>query len=98
MSFFSGIGRIFGMIGKWSGVAVNFMPYIGQAMTLVEMLSSLKGVAKRKQAVDITRLLVSSSEQFSGKDLFNDADVIKAVESVMDAQVALQNLLTKKGG
>lgn len=96
MSFFTGIGRLFGMIGKWSSVGVSFMPYIGQAMAIVEMLSSLKGQAKRKQAVDLTKLLVTSSEQFAGRDLVNDAEVVKAVEAVMDAQVALQNLIAKK--
>ena len=97
MSFFTGIAKLFGVIGKWSSVGISFMPYIGQAMTIVEMLSSLKGISKKKQAVDLTRLLVNSSESFSGRDMFNDADVIKAVEAVIDAQVALQNLLAKKG-
>lgn len=96
MSFFTGIGRILGIVGKWSGVGLNFIPYIGQAMTLVEMISSLKGSAKRKQAVDTVKLLVATTEGIAGKDLVNDAEVVKAMEALMDAQVAFQNIVAKK--
>lgn len=96
MSFFTGIGKFLGLIGKWSSVGLNFVPYIGQAMTIVEMISTLNGPAKRKQAVDLTRLLIPFGEGIAGRDILNDAEVVKAVEAFMDAHVALQNIIAKK--
>ena len=98
MTFFGKVLKIAGKIGKWTSWGLNFVPYLSQAMAIVELLSSAKGEAKRKQAIELLKMLVSASEELSGKDLLNDAEVIKAAESAIDSIVALQNIVAKKEG
>lgn len=96
LGIFGRLGGLFSKVGKWASIGIGFMPYINQAMAIVEMISTVKGEVKRSQAVDLVKYLITTSENVSGRDLVNDAEVIKAMEALMDAIVAFQNLLAKK--
>ncbi len=86
----------FKKVGKWVGRGLSVLPYIFQAMELIEALSDSKGAAKREKAIDLASYLMSVAEDTAGRDLLDDEEVKKALEAVMDAYVAFQNIVAKK--
>lgn len=98
MSFWGSLKGIFVKVGKWTAVGVSFLPYIMQAVSVVEMVSSAKGADKKAQALELVKFFAATSEDIAGKDLVNDAEVITAAGSLIDAIVALQNIVAKKTG
>jgi len=96
MSFWSKLSGVFKKVGKWTATGVSFLPYIMQATTIVEMISSAKGSDKKAQALELVKFFLSTSEEVAGHDLLNDDEVVNAAGSVIDAIVALQNIVAKK--
>lgn len=76
---------------------MRLFPYILTAVEAIEkLMKSGKGKEKQDAAADLAKTLLASIEGSLGKDLLNDADVDKAVRGVIDAIVALQNIVASK--
>jgi hypothetical protein len=75
----------------------SVVPIIFSAVTKVrQALPDLKGPDQQAAAMLIVEAVLSTSETLAGRDLINDADVKQAVRGVMDAVVALHNIIAAK--
>ncbi|MGB2711176.1 MAG: hypothetical protein WBC33_06630 [Conexibacter sp.] len=71
--------------------------YILHAVDAVELLAGARrGREKQDAAVDVTRAMLAAAEAGADRDLLDDADVEQATRGLVDAVVALQNVLAKK--
>ena len=66
---------------------------IGAVQSIEQVARGTKGKAKQDAAVGLVRTLLPAIEDFVGKDLLNDPKVEQAIRGVMDAIVALQNVV-----
>lgn len=96
MSIFGSIARIFGRIGRWVPRGLALLPLIFDAVAIVETLSQAKGKAKQDQALRLLAVLLQVTEQGTGEDLLNDAEVQNAARAVIDAVVAFQNIVARR--
>lgn len=78
------------------GIAGAAIPAVSQVEHGIEVLKSAKGKAKQDAALELVKSSLEIAEQAAEKDLLNDPEVETATRSVMDAIVALQNVLVKK--
>ena len=84
-------------MGFLSG-SLKFLPLIVSAVTQVERLvvrlrSPAKGREKQDAAVDLVRVLLETPESIAERDLLDNAEVDTAARAVIDAVVALQNIV-----
>ena len=91
-----GIFKLFGKVGKWTAKGLTLVPMIGEVISIIEALKSLKGQQKQDAAVDLVKAILATSEEAFGKDLLNDTEIEAATRQVIDAVVALQNIIAKK--
>lgn len=63
---------------------------------VIDLLQAKTGKEKQDAALKLIMSSVTLTEGVVGKDLLNDAEVQAATRSVIDAVVALQNVLAKK--
>jgi hypothetical protein len=80
----------------WISIGLKVLPYITGAVHAVEQFVSAKGKAKEDAAVNMVAGVLQAVEGGSDKDLLNDADVNQATREVMQAVVALENLIAQK--
>ena len=81
---------------KWVAIGLKLLPFIVEAITWVERFIMKKGSEKQDAAVKMTLSMLGIAEEAMDKDIMNDSDVEKATRNVIDAVVALQNLLSSK--
>lgn len=81
---------------KWVAIGLKLLPFIVEAITWVERFIMKKGVEKQDAAVKMTLSMLGIAEEAMDKDIMDDGDVEKATRRVIDAVVALQNLLASK--
>jgi hypothetical protein len=79
---------------KWIGIGLRVIPYIGQAIQVVEGIKGAKGGAEKKAAVlAAVRTYVEAGEFVADRDLLEDSKVAEATGNVIDAIVSLQNAI-----
>ena len=81
---------------KWVAIGLKLLPFIVEAITWVERFIMKKGAEKQDAAVKMTLSMLGIAEEAMDKDIMDDGDVEKATRNVIDAVVALQNLLASK--
>ena len=72
------------------------LPFIVEAVSCVEKFITAKGKYKQDAAIYMVRSSLAVAEVGADRDLLNDDDVETATRTVIDAVVALQNLIAKK--
>lgn len=70
-------------------------PQIGHIESVAKAVPGLKGKAKEDAAIALTLDGLSLIETIVDKDVLKDEEVAKAVRGVIQAVVALQNVLVK---
>lgn len=78
-------------------IGLKLLPYIVEAVQWVEKFITTKGKYKQDCAVYMVKSILGVAEAGVNKDLLNDEKVEEATRAVIDAVVALQNVLEKKG-
>ena len=81
---------------RWFEMGMKLFPLIDEAVNWVEKFVKAKGKYKQDAAVYMVKATLGLVETGAGKDLLDDADVEKATREVIDAIVALNNLVMKK--
>ena len=82
----------------WITLGMKLLPYIVEAVSWVEKFVKAKGKYKQDAAVYMVKATLGLVETGSGRDLLDDEDVEKATRKVIDAVVALQNMIANKRG
>jgi len=83
----------------WLKIGLRLLPYIWGAVEAVErFVTSVKGAPKEDAAVGMVHAILQTVEAGVDKDLLNDEDVNRATRSVVQAVVALQNVIARKRG
>tara|TARA_Y100001951_G_C11057935_1_gene139226 strand:+ start:57 stop:311 length:255 start_codon:yes stop_codon:yes gene_type:complete len=77
-------------------IGMKLLPYIVEAVNWVEKFIKRKGQAKQDAAIQMVLSMLGIAESAKDKDLLNDSDVETATRKVIDAVVALQNVISKK--
>lgn len=72
------------------------VPGVAAIEQIARTIPGLRGKAKQDAVVALVRESLAAAEGLKGKDLVDDADVEQATRGVIDAVVALQNLLARK--
>lgn len=72
------------------------IPGVRQIEVIAGLIPQLRGKAKQDAVVELVKQALQTSETFMGRGLADDAEVEKATRSVVDAVVALNNILAKK--
>jgi|TARA_R110000824_G_scaffold53800_2_gene148614 hypothetical protein len=80
----------------WLSIGLKVLPYIVEAVSWVEKFITARGKPKQDAAVEMIKKMLGLAEAGTNKDLLNDDEVEAATRKVIDAVVALQNLITKK--
>lgn len=81
---------------EWIAKGLSLIPAITAAINAVERFVKAKGADKQAAALDMAQIILAATEGMAGKDLLNDEDVRDAAKKVIDAQVALQNVIARK--
>ena len=81
---------------KWVSVGLKLLPFIVEAINWVEKFILKKGVEKQDAAVRMTLSMLGIAEEAMDRDILNNKDVEQATRRVIDAVVALQNLVASK--
>jgi len=81
---------------RWVSIGLKLLPFIVEAINWVEKFIMKKGVEKQDAAVKMTLSMLGIAEEAMDKDIMNNKDVEEATRRVIDAVVALQNLLASK--
>jgi hypothetical protein len=80
----------------WITLGIKLLPYIVEAVTWVEKFITEQGQRKQDAAVYMVKSILGIAESASARDLLDDDDVEAATRKVIDAVVALQNVVAKK--
>jgi hypothetical protein len=87
----------------WKGVfsiAISMLDVILPGVRSVEAIArsfpALKGKDKQNAVVEMVRQSLDITEGALGRDLANDEDVLAATRGVIDATVALHNIVAEK--
>ena len=80
----------------WLSLGLKLLPFIVEAGSWVEKFITAKGKYKQDAAIYMVRSSLAVAEVGADRDLLNDDDVETATRTVIDAVVALQNLIAKK--
>ena len=79
----------------WLSLGLKLLPFIVEAVSWVEKFITAKGKYKQDAAIYMVRSSLAVAEVGADRDLLNDDDVETATRTVIDAVVALQNLIAK---
>lgn len=74
----------------------TIIPGVSTVEAIARQIPGLKGKQKQDAVVELVRQTLATSEGFTGSDLADDADVEKATRGVIDAVVALHNIIAAK--
>jgi hypothetical protein len=77
-------------------IAGAVIPGVGAVEQIAKTIPGMKGQQKQDAVVALVKSSLEAAEGISGKDLLNDADVLQATRAVIDATVALQNIIAAK--
>ena len=80
----------------WITLGAKLLPYIVEAVTWVEKFITERGQRKQDAAVYMVKSILGIAESASARDLLDADDVEEATRKVIDAVVALQNVVAKK--
>ena len=80
----------------WIALGMKLLPYIVEAVSWVEKFVERKGKQKQDAAVYMVKSILGVAEVADGRDLLDDDDVEDATRKVIDAVVALNNIVAKK--
>ena len=80
----------------WVTLGMKLLPYIVEAVGWVEKFITQKGQYKHDAAVYMVKSVLGIAEVGTARDLLDDDDVEAATRKVIDAVVALQNVVAKK--
>ena len=72
------------------------VPGVSAIERIATAFPGMRGKAKQDAVVEIVKASLQASESVAGRDLANDADVEAATRGVIDAVVALQNIVARK--
>lgn len=86
-------GKVFS-IGM--GVLEVVLPGVRSVEVIARNLPTLRGKAKQDAVVEMVKHSLELGESLIGRDLANDADVERATRGVIDAVVALNNIVAQK--
>lgn len=78
---------------NWITGALKLVPLILTAVTAVERLTSKKGQEKQDAAIDLVGQLVPMIEASIDREVVNEASVQVAMRKVIEAIVALLNVV-----
>jgi hypothetical protein len=79
----------------WLSIGMKLLPYIVEAVKWVEKFVSTKGKYKQDAAVYMVKSILGVAEVGTDRDLLDDEAVEKATREVIDAVVALQNVVER---
>lgn len=83
----------------WILLGMKIIPFIFGAITAVEhFFTNIHGNDKKNAAMDMITTFLTATEGVAGKDLLNDNEVRIATGKVIDAIVALQNVISTRAG
>ena len=77
-------------------IGLKLLPFIIEAVSWVEKFVTRKGQAKQDAAVYLVKSIVGVSEIAHERDLQDDDAVEDATRKVIDAVVALQNVIASR--
>ena len=80
----------------WLAVGMRMFPFIVSAIEWVEKFVTHKGKYKQDAAIYMVKSILGIAEAGADRDLLNDDDVEEATRKVIDAVVALQNVIASK--
>ena len=80
----------------WVTLGMKLLPYIVEAVGWVEKFVTRKGREKQDAAVYMVKSIVGVAEIADGRDLLDAAEVEDATRKVIDAVVALNNIVASK--
>jgi len=83
----------------WIRIGTLVITALPKIIGLIERIrgsQSGQGAQKRQDVRELILALVEGAEGATGRDLLNDAEVVKAYDAVNDALVAFQNVIAKK--
>lgn len=80
----------------WISLGIKLLPFIVDAVQWVERFVNGKGKTKQDAAVYMVKAGLGVAERALDRDVLDDDEVETATRKVIDAVVALQNLLAKK--
>ena len=79
-------------------IGLKLLPYIVEAVQWVERFITTKGKYKQDAAVYMVKSILGVAERGVDRDILDDDEVESATRKVIDAVVALQNLIKSKQG
>ena len=79
-------------------IGLKILPLVVEAIQWVEKFVSSKGKYKQDAAVYMIKSFLGVAEQGTNKDLLDDDQVEIATRAVIDAVVALQNVIASQHG
>ena len=77
-------------------IGLKLLPYIVEAVQWVEKFITSKGKYKQDAAVYMVKSILGVAERGMDRDILDDDEVESATRKVIDAVVALQNLIASK--
>lgn len=72
------------------------IPGVGVVEAIARSIPQLRGKAKQDAVVEIVKQSLATAESFAGRELVDDAEIEAATRGVVDAVVALNNIIAKK--
>jgi len=81
---------------NWLATGARLLPFIVEAVSWVEKFITQKGQYKQDAAVYMVKSILGVAELGANKDLLDDEDVEEATRKVIDAVVALQNVIASR--
>ena len=83
----------------WLAIGLRLVPFIFGAITAVEhFFTNIHGQDKKNAAMDMISTFLIATEGVAGRDLLNDNEVRLAAGKVIDAVVAMQNVIATRAG
>ena len=80
----------------WIALGMKLLPFIVEAVSWVEKFINAKGKYKQDAAVYMVKSILGVAESGANRDLLNDDEVEEATRKVIDAVVALNNIVALK--
>ena len=80
----------------WLSLGLKLLPFIVEAVNWVEKFITAKGKYKQDAAVYMVRSSLAVADVVADRVVLNDDDVEAGTRLLIDAVVALQNLIAKK--
>ena len=81
---------------NWLATGARLLPFIVEAVSWGEKFITQKGQYKQDAAVYMVKSILGVAELGANKDLLDDEDVEEATRKVIDAVVALQNVIASR--